>query len=104
MNWQFSECRRGFRINAATLQLTHVSRGPIVSSYMARRPHDYLTVMSYHFVRRQHTDGLLVFYGRNDTTSCYDTLPAEEIDWYQLDFGVNNVDIGDPSKLGFELT
>ena len=66
---------RGFRIDAATLQLTHVSRGPVVSSYMDEGdPHHFLIVGSYHFdvAPSGGRHSLLLFFGRRNTQSCYD--------------------------------
>jgi hypothetical protein len=95
--------RRGFRFDADSLQLTHVSRGPIASSYMAPEPHDYLVVLSYHFVRSGDADALLLFYGRNNTQSCFDTIAAETIGWYELPPGGMALDINNPKDIGYEL-
>lgn len=103
----FSPCLgtyRGFRIHAETLELTHVSRGPIVSSYMAQQPHDFLVVLSYHFTQTNGFNSLTVNFGRNDTLACYDTIAAEHIEWYEVQFGAQRRNVSDPRKLDYKLT
>lgn len=74
---------RGFRISAATLQLTHISKGPIASAYQL---HDtsILTVFSHHFVHRDGHDSLLTFFGAGDATSCWSEVDIPSVAWHPV--------------------
>lgn len=75
--------RRGFRINAATLQLTHVSKGPVASAYQLDST-SILTVFSHHFIRRDGLDSLLTFFGSGDSDSCYSEVDVMSISWQRI--------------------
>ncbi len=74
---------RGFRISAATLQLTHISKGPTASAYQLRDT-SILTVFSHHFVHRDGHDSLLTFFGAGDATSCWSEVDISSVAWHPV--------------------
>jgi len=75
--------RRGFRINADTLKLTHISKGPVLSGHMLPSGlHTFVVVGSYHFVNGG--DGLLMFWGHENIRACRSRVDPKLIQWYSL--------------------
>jgi hypothetical protein len=68
---------------------------------MAPQPHDYLVVLSYH-LKSDGVDAVPLFYGSNNTQSCFDTVAAETIGWYEVPPGSMAMNISDPSSIGYE--
>ena len=79
----------GVRVNAATLQVTHISAGPILSSanFLVE---DYfsgsLVVASYHIIksdaRKHELDTLRMFLGEGDRYSAYQDVSLQDVEWW----------------------
>lgn len=98
--------RRGFRINAATLELTHVSKRPVVSAYQLRDS-SILTVFSHHFISRDSGGtaadcSLLTFFGAGDAQSCYSEVDIASVGWQPVKSG-KSVDFRQRDSHKYEL-
>lgn len=87
---------RGFRISLETFEVTHVSKGPILSPFGMEGETDYkLIVGSYHFTKQGGADTLTVFFGLADAKACATNVQMDSVSWYRLPQG---------KKLGLEET
>jgi hypothetical protein len=95
-------CCRGLRISKATLQVTHVSRGVIISTMMVPKP-EMIVVFSHHFIKVDGIDVLMIFFGKNDDSNCVTQVDAEALSWYRVRPGTH-LNWTDTSTHNYEFT
>lgn len=94
--------RRGLRISKATLQITAVTRGVILSTSMLPPP-QMIVVFSHHFLKVNGTDVLTIFYGRNDDSNCVTQVAADTLSWYHLEEPGKHLNWTDTSTHNYEI-
>lgn len=65
-------------------------------------PPEMIVVFSHHFIQVDGADVLMIFYGKNDDSSCVTQVHAEALSWYRVEPG-SRIDWEDPSTHNYEF-